>query len=34
LHEKDIRRIGLAISVVLIAIAMLAIRTLIRRIES
>jgi hypothetical protein len=34
LHEKDVRRIGLAISVVLIAFAMLAIRTLLRRIES
>jgi hypothetical protein len=34
LHEKDVRRIGLAISVGLIAIAMLAIRTLIRRMES
>jgi hypothetical protein len=34
MHEKDVRRIGLAISVGLIAIAMLAIRTLIRRIES
>jgi len=34
LREKDVRRIGLAISVVLIGIAMLAIRTLIRKIES
>lgn len=33
LHEKDIRRFGLAVSVVLIAIAMFAIRSLIRRIE-
>ena len=34
LHEKDIRRYGLAVSVVLIAIAMIAIRSLIRRIEA
>ena len=34
LHEKDIRRYGLAVSVILIAIAMFAIRSLIRRIES
>jgi len=34
LREKDIRRLGLAVSVVLIAIAMLAIRSLIRRLEA
>lgn len=34
LREKDFRRLGLAISVILIAIAMLAVRILIRRIES
>ena len=34
LHEKDIRRWGLAVSVVLIAIAILAIRLLLRRIEA
>ncbi|MBZ5727562.1 MAG: cytochrome c3 family protein [Acidobacteriia bacterium] len=34
LREKDIRRWGLAVSVILIAIAILAIRGLIRRIES
>src|SRR5262245_16529216 len=34
LREKDRRRVGLAISVVLIGIAILAIRTLLRRIES
>jgi hypothetical protein len=33
LHEKDVRGYGLAVSVVLIAFAMLAIRSLIRRIE-
>ena len=34
LHEKDIRRLGLAISVVLIVITMIAIRMLIRRLEN
>ena len=34
LHEKDTRRIGLAVSVLLIAIAILAIRLLLRRMES
>jgi hypothetical protein len=34
LREKDIRRLGLAVSVILIGIAMLAIRMLIRRIET
>ena len=34
LHERDTRRYGLAVSVVLIAIAMIAIRSLIRRLES
>ena len=34
LREKDVRRIGLAISVLLIAIAILAIRILLNRIES
>jgi len=34
LHEKDIRRYGLAVSVILIGIAMIAIRSLIRRIET
>jgi len=34
LHEKDIRRYGLAVSVILIGIAMMAIRSLIRRIEA
>ena len=34
LREKDFRRMGLAVSVVLIGIAILAIRGLIRRIES
>jgi predicted CXXCH cytochrome family protein len=34
LHERDTRRYGLAVSVLLIAIAMIAIRSLIRRIES
>lgn len=33
LHEKDVRRYGLAVSVILIGIAMFAIRSLIRRIE-
>ena len=33
LHEKDVRRMGLAISVVVIAITILAILALIRRIE-
>jgi len=33
LHEKDVRRIGLAVSVVLIGIAIFAIRALLRRIE-
>ena len=34
LHEKDIRRYGLAVSVILIAIAIFAVRSLIRRIEN
>jgi predicted CXXCH cytochrome family protein len=34
LHEKDVRRFGLAVSVILIGIAMFAIRGLIRRIEN
>jgi len=34
LREKDFRRYGLAVSVILIAIAILAIRSLIRRIEA
>jgi hypothetical protein len=34
LHEKDTRRLGLAVSVVLIGIAILAIRLLLRRMES
>jgi hypothetical protein len=34
LHERDVRRWGLAVSVVLIGIAILAIRALIRRLES
>ena len=34
LHERDVRRYGLAVSVILIAIAMIAIRGLIRRIEA
>ena len=34
LHEKDIRRMGLAVSVLLIGIAILAIRLLLRRMES
>ena len=34
LHEKDIRPLGLAISVVLIVITMIAIRMLIRRLEN
>jgi predicted CXXCH cytochrome family protein len=33
LHEKDVRRLGLAVSVLLIGIAIVAIRSLIRRIE-
>ena len=33
LHEKDVRRMGLAVSVLLIGIAILAIRLLLRRIE-
>jgi hypothetical protein len=33
LHEKDIRRMGLAVSVLLIGIAILAIRLLLRRME-
>jgi hypothetical protein len=33
LHEKDTRRMGLAVSVLLIGIAILAIRLLLRRIE-
>ena len=34
LHEKDVRRMGLAVSVLLIGIAILAIRLLLRRMES
>jgi hypothetical protein len=34
LHEKDTRRMGLAVSVLLIGIAILAIRLLLRRMES
>jgi predicted CXXCH cytochrome family protein len=34
LREKDFRRLGLAVSVILIGIAMLAIRFLIRRVET
>jgi len=34
LHERDTRRYGLAVSVILIGIAMIAIRGLIRRIEA
>jgi hypothetical protein len=34
LHERDFRRMGLAISVLLIGIAILAIRFLLRRMES
>ena len=34
LHEKDVRRLGLAVSVVFIVVAILAIRLLIRRVES
>ena len=34
IHEKDVRRMGLAVSVVLISITILAIWILIRRIES
>jgi hypothetical protein len=33
LHEKDVRRMGLAVSVLLIGIAILAIRLLLRRME-
>ena len=33
LHEKDTRRMGLAVSVLLIGIAILAIRLLLRRME-
>jgi hypothetical protein len=33
LHERDVRRYGLALSVVLIAMAILAIRGLLHRIE-
>jgi len=33
LHEKDVRRVGLAISVVFIGITMFAIWALIRRLE-
>jgi len=33
LHERDTRRIGLAVSVLLIGIAILAIRLLLRRME-
>jgi hypothetical protein len=34
LHERNTRRLGLAVSVVLIGIAILAIRLLLRRLES
>ena len=34
LHEKDTRRLGLAVSVLLIGIAILAIRVLLHRMES
>ena len=34
LHERDYRRMGLAVSVLLIGIAILAIRLLLRRMES
>jgi hypothetical protein len=34
LHERDVRRYGLALSVVLIAMAILAIRGLLHRMES
>jgi hypothetical protein len=34
LHERSTRRLGLAVSVVLIGIAILAIRLLLRRMES
>ena len=34
LHERDRRRIGLAVSVLLIGIVILAIRMLLRRMES
>jgi len=34
LHEKDTRRMGLAVSVLLIGIVILAIRLLLRRMES
>jgi len=34
LHEKDVRRMGLAVSVIFIGITILAIWVLIRRIES
>jgi hypothetical protein len=33
LHEKDTRRMGLAVSVLLIGIVILAIRLLLRRME-
>jgi hypothetical protein len=33
LHERDVRRIGLAVSVLLIGSAILAIRLLLRRME-